>query len=399
MKLSLFAMSTLFASQIANAENLVTNGSFEEDAVNSKWTLLDSVTGWQSEGARFEIQTSRLGIITAADGNQYIELDSTANHSVFQTLATEVGKTYEVSFYYSPRVTGNNRTNKVDVKWNGTTVLNLNATRRGWQSFTLSVEAVSSSSEIRFTGSGTNDSLGGFIDNVAVTEKRACHTGIFGINNYGSAQTGYVYKFDLQTNTFSVVAGAQNTASNIASHNGKLYFMEQLDKGTKASKLWSLDLETGVQVAEADAKSWPIYRSAVTASGQSLRATSKTYMYDYNLQTGEKTVLGKMRYSGDSFSHGDIAYSADNNTLYVLTGKSLYSIDESSMELTLIGHHGINWASGLAISDSGTLYVSGRVSGENAKIYTVNAQTAVSTYVMDAPEHINDLTFVDNYCN
>ncbi|TQF70037.1 DUF642 domain-containing protein [Pseudoalteromonas luteoviolacea] len=399
MKLSLFAMSMLFASQIATADNLITNGSFEQDVVNSKWKLLTAVTGWQSEGAKFEIQTSRLGIIGAQDGKQYIELDSTANHSVFQSVATKAGKTYEVSFYYSPRVTGHQHTNKVDVKWNGATVLNLNATQRGWQSFTLSVEASSNSSEIRFTGAGTNDSLGGFIDNVVVTEKQACYTGIFGINNYGSAQTGYVYKFNLETNTYSVVAGAQNTASNIASHNGKLYFMEQLDSDTKASKLWSLDLETGVQVAEADAKSWPIYRSAVTASGQTLRATSKTYMYDYNLQTGEKTVLGKMRYSGDSFSHGDIAYSADNNTLYVLTGKSLYTIDDGSMDLTLIGHHGINWASGLAISDDGTLYVSGRVSGESAKIYTVNPQTAASTYVMDAPEHINDLTFVDNYCN
>ncbi|MDK2598339.1 DUF642 domain-containing protein [Pseudoalteromonas obscura] len=398
MKLSLFAMSTLFASQTAIADNLVTNGSFEQDVVNSKWKLLSTVSGWQREGARFEIQTSRLGIITAQDGNQYIELDSTANHSVFQTVATEAGKTYEVSFYYSPRVNGNNQTNKVDVKWNGTTVLNLNAAQRGWQSFTLSVEAVSTSSEIRFTGTGTNDSLGGFIDDVVVSEKQACHTGIFGINNYGSFETGYVYKFNIETKTFSVVAGAQNTASNIASHNGKLYFMEQLDSGSKASKLWSLDLETGAQVAETDAKSWPIYRSAVTANGQTLRATSKTYMYDYNLRTGEKTVLGKMRYSGDSFSHGDIAYSADNNTLYVLTGKSLYTIDENSMALTLIGHHGINWASGLAISDDGSLYVSGRVSGENAKIYTVDPQTAVSTYVMDAPEHINDLTFVDNYC-
>ena len=105
-----------------------------------------------------------------------------------------------------------------------------------------------------------------------------------------------------------------------------------------------------------------------------------------------------MRYSGDSFSHGDVAYSADNNVLYVLTGQSLYTIDDGSMELTLIGEHGINWASGLAIADDGTLYVSGRKAGENAKIYSVNPQTADSSYVMDAPEHINDLTFVDNYC-
>lgn len=398
MKLSLLAISTLFASQIATANNLVTNGSFEIDIINSKWTLLDNITGWQSEGAQFEIQTSLLGIISAQDGNQYIELDSTSNYSVFQDLTTEAGKTYEVSFFYSPRIAVNDQTNKVDVKWNGTTVLNLNGNKSGWQSFTLSLEATSNSSELRFSGAGTSDSLGGFIDNVVVTEKKSCHTGIFGINNYGSTEEGYVYKFDLETNTFSVVAGVQNTASNIASHNGKLYFMEQLNSKTKASKIWSLDLETGAQTSEADTISWPIYRSAVSPDGQFLRATSKTYMYDYNLQTGEKTVLGKMRYSGDSFSHGDVAYSVDNNILYVLTGKSLYTIDDSSMELTLVGHHGINWASGLAISDDGTLYVSGRISGESAKIYSINPQTAASTFVMDAPEHINDLTFVDNYC-
>lgn len=399
MKLSLLAISTIFASQIAVANNLVVNGSFEQDVVSSKWTLLNSVTGWQNQGAKFEIQTSRLGIINAQEGSQYIELDSTANYSIFQNIATEAGQSYEVSFYYSARIEGNDKTNKAKVQWNGQTVLDLNSTTRGWQSFNITVTADSDVSELRFVGAGTSDSLGAFIDNVSVVKQQSCQTGIFGINNYGSLETGYVYKFDLDNNSYSVVAGAQNTASNIASYNGKLYFMEQLDAKTKASKLWSLDLETGAQVAEADATSWPIYRSAVTADGQSLRATSKTYMYDYNLQTGEKTVLGKLSYSGDTFSHGDIAYSADNNTLYVLTGKSLYTLDDSSMELTLIGHHGINWASGLAISADGTLYVSGRVSGENAKIYTVNAQTAVATYVMDAPEHINDLTFVDNYCN
>ena len=193
MKLSLIAMSSLFASQFAFADNLITNGSFEQDVVNSKWTLLNTVTGWQNDGARFEIQTSRLGIINAQDGNQYIELDSTANHSVYQNIATQSGKTYEVSFYYSPRVNGNEETNKVDVKWDGVTVLNLNATQRGWQSFSITVEASSESSELRFTGTGKNDSYGRFIDNVSVTENQACHTGIFGINNYGSTESGYVY--------------------------------------------------------------------------------------------------------------------------------------------------------------------------------------------------------------
>ncbi|MGB0989053.1 MAG: hemolysin-type calcium-binding protein, partial [Pseudoalteromonas spongiae] len=104
-------------------------------------------------------------------------------------------------------------------------------------------------------------------------------------------------------------------------------------------------------------------------------------------------------YSGDKFKHGDIAYSADNNTLYVLTGKALYTIDPSTMDLTLVGEHAINWASGLAISEEGTLYVSGRRAGENAKIYSLDPQTAAATYVMDTPARINDLTYVKNYCD
>lgn len=399
MKLSLLAIATLAASHAAAADNLITNGSFEQDVISSKWTLLDDLTGWQRDGAQFEVQTTRLGLIDAQDGSQYIELDSTANYAIYQNVSTTAGQSYEVSFYYSPRIKDNSETNKAEVQWNGETILELNGDTRGWQSFTLTVTADSDTSELRFIGTGTDDTLGALLDNVSVTKKDNCYTGIFGINDYGSAETGYVYKFNLSDNTYSVIAGVNNTASNIANTDGKLFFMEQLDKTTKASKLWSLDLETGAQTEEASATSWPIYRSAVTPDGQFLRSTSKTYMYDFDLATGNKTVLGKMRYSGDSFKHGDVAYSADNNTLYVLTGKALYTIDESDMTLTLIGEHGINWASGLAIADDGTMYVSGRMPGQNAKIYTIDASTAAATLVMDAPEHINDLTFVDNYCD
>ncbi|RRS06477.1 hemolysin-type calcium-binding protein, partial [Pseudoalteromonas sp. J010] len=42
------------------------------------------------------------------------------------------------------------------------------------------------------------------------------------------------------------------------------------------------------------------------------------------------------------------------------------------------------------------LYVSGRNKGEDAKLYTLDANTGEATYIMDAPEHINDLTYVAN---
>ena len=404
MKNSFFKLATLpliIASGFATAStNLVTNGSFEDTAtIKNAWSLLENVPGWQrSANAKFEIQTSSVGIISAQDGNQYIELDSTANYSVMQTLDTEVGNNYEVSFYYSARVEGDATTNKADVYWDGELIASLNATTRGWQKFTFPVKASSTSTELKFVGTGKSDTTGAFIDDVKVTAK--CASGLYGINNYGSNEDGIVYHFDTQTNTYSTVAGLTNTASNIASSNGVLYFMEQLDASTKASQILSLDLANNEQAVLTTTNSYPIYRSAMSADGTKLRATSKTYMYDFDVATGDKTVLGKLSYEGDSFADGDIAYSADNNILYVLSGKALYTIDEGTMELTKIGEHNVAQASGIAIAADGTIYVSGRVKGENAKIYRLDQNTAAATFVMDGPSRVNDLTFVDsNYCN
>ncbi|CAH9059636.1 hypothetical protein PSECIP111951_03072 [Pseudoalteromonas holothuriae] len=383
------------------ANNLVTNGSFEQDVVSQKWTLLNSVTGWQRDGAQFEIQTNSLNIIAAQDGNQYIELDSTANYSMMQNITTSPNQSYVLSFYYSPRVEGDSDTNQAKVFWNGDEVANLNATQRGWQHYSINVTASSETTELKFTGTGESNSYGAFIDNVSVTGTvaRTCSGGLFGINDYGSEQVGYVYYFDLNAANYSILTGLSHTASNIASKEGTLYFMEQQDKATKASKLWTYDLDTNSEVAAADTTSYPIYRSVVTPDGQSLRSTSKTYMYDFDLQTGNKSVLGKLTFAGEDFKHGDIAYSADNNVLYVLTGQALYTLDEANMSLDLIGTHGLQWASGIAIANNGTIYVSARNSSENAKIYTLNPSTAEASYVMDGPAHINDLTFVDSYCS
>ncbi|MBE0378254.1 DUF642 domain-containing protein [Pseudoalteromonas prydzensis] len=407
MKNSFFKLATLpliIASGFAAAStNLVTNGSFENTPTvthhSGQWQLFNNITGWQrSNHAQFEIQTNKLGLITAQHGSQYIELDSTANYSVMQLLDTEVGNSYEISFYYSPRVDGDSTTNKADVYWNGELLANLNATTRGWQKFTFPVKASSTSTELKFVGTGKSDSLGAFIDDVKVTAK--CASGLYGINNFGSNEDGIVYHFDTQTNSYSTVAGLSNTASNIASSNGVLYLMEQLDASTNESQILSFNLADNQQALVTATNSYPIYRSVMSADGTKLRATSKTYMYDFDIATGDKTVLGKLTFPGDSFADGDIAYSADNNVLYVLTGKALYTIDEGSMELTKIGEHNVAQASGIAIAADGTIYVSGRVKGENAKIYMLDQNTAAATFVMDGPSHVNDLTFVDsNYCN
>ncbi|RZM78118.1 hemolysin-type calcium-binding protein [Pseudoalteromonas rubra] len=401
MKLSVLALglsAALISSFAANAsENLITNGSFEQsNTVNGSWSLFKTLPGWNRSSAKFEIQTNRLGLIQAQDGEQYLELDSTRNYSAYQSVATEAGKQYVVSFYYSPRVSNNATTNKATVYWDDQVIAELNGTQRGWQHYTINVTASSNESTLKFVGAGNSDSYGALLDNVSVSAD--CVTGLFGINNYGSAEGGYVYYFDIDAGQYSKVSGVTHTASNIASKDGVLYFMEQTNSKTKASTLWALDLNGNQQYSITNTKSWPLYRSAVTPDGVSLRSTSKTYMYDFDMTSGEKTVLGKLSYPGDDFSHGDIAYSADGNVLYVLTGKALYTLDEGNMELTKIGEHGVNWASGLAITADGKLYVSGREANSNAQIWQMNPDTAVATLVMEGPEHINDLTFVDNFC-
>lgn len=391
-------------SQLADAEiNLVTNGSFEDTTILGGVSFLDSITGWNNIGAKVEIQTPLLNLIPSIAGEQYIELDSTANYAIFQDIATNEGSTYEISFYYSARIAGNLETNIAEVYWNGQLLDTLNSDSVGWKKYTYTVIGAELNTELKFKGAGTSDSLGAFIDDVSVTaqvELNECASGLYGINNFGSNEEGFVYHFNTANNTYSTVAGLSNTASNIASHDGVLYFMEQLNKSTKESQILSLDLDTNEQAFVTSAKSYPIYRSVMSADGMTLRATSKTYMYDFNIETGDKTVLGKLTYPGDSFADGDIAYSADNNVLYVLTGKALYTVDEGSLELTLIGEHGVAQASGIAIANDGTIYVSGRVKGENANIFKLDQNTAQATFVMQGPSHVNDLTFVDgNYCN
>ncbi|MBU77196.1 DUF642 domain-containing protein [Pseudoalteromonas sp. MEBiC 03607] len=396
-KLAVLPLAVASAFAVANT-NLVENGSFEAEVVSGQWQLFNEITGWtRSANAPFEVQTNSLGILKAKDGQQYLELGSTQQYSVSQVVSTEAGKMYEFSFYYSARASGDDTASKVEVFWNGESLGVVNAKFKGWTKYSFTVEASEASSEITLKGIGTGGSTGGFIDNVSVAEVAeycSVKSGLYAINKFGSDTEGYIYHLDPETSAVSPIAGVTNTAANIAGKDGKLYFMEQLDSETRDSKIYSLDLETNTQSELADTNSYTITRSTVSPDGLNLRATSKTYMYDFNLETGAKEVLGKFSFEGEEFTGGDIAYSYDNNVLYLLTDKALYTVDESTLELTLVGEHGVNWASGLAVADDGTIYVTGRKSGQSAKLYTLDQNTAEATFVLRGPAHLNDLTYI-----
>jgi hypothetical protein len=101
---------------------IVTNGSFEDGTGigsvfstpfddlgtpdNSSWDIYTgtSVTGWTSETNGIEIQTSgTLPFIDAYDGENYVELDTTANSGMQQVVQLSVGR-YELTFAFAPRI-------------------------------------------------------------------------------------------------------------------------------------------------------------------------------------------------------------------------------------------------------------------------------------------------------
>src|SRR5450755_1099461 len=86
-----------FATLSLRASNIVLNGSFEDPAIpNGSFSLFTSIPNWSlASGPAIEIQNHVAG--TPFDGNQYVELDSTAESAIFQDLTTVAGVQYFLS--------------------------------------------------------------------------------------------------------------------------------------------------------------------------------------------------------------------------------------------------------------------------------------------------------------
>jgi len=134
-------LAALLASPLlASAANLVTNGSFEANAMpNGSWSIFSNLTGWTG-APNIELRDNVAG--AAYDGLNFVELDTTGNSGMFQDIATTAGAHYSLSFAYSPRP-GTGNTNDINVLWNGSLVQALAGTNAGgannWSVYTLDV--------------------------------------------------------------------------------------------------------------------------------------------------------------------------------------------------------------------------------------------------------------------
>ena len=176
---------------------LIVNGSFENLPANTigspDWEIFHGIPGWTSSGGiPFEIQTGGAGGLAAQSGNALIELDSDtegnpANNNVGDINATGntnatiqqlvpgtvAGQTYELTFWYAPRAGDGTNSAGLKVSFGGVEVLDILANANpyssgSWHQITLTVTATGPSSVLAFTGTGTENEHGAFLDNVSL---------------------------------------------------------------------------------------------------------------------------------------------------------------------------------------------------------------------------------------
>jgi hypothetical protein len=171
----LVALNCLFISSLAMA-NLIQNGGFEDTAVNNNswaWFHSSDVDGWQ--GSNVEIWHN-YGNFASYQGSQHAELNAHPSDGnafvLFQSFATVIGNTYDLSFVYAAR-SNTDEAFSVNVQSGSNSPLVNNVIDdhivRVWSAFNVQFEATDLLTTLTFTSitpySGT---VGNFIDSVQV---------------------------------------------------------------------------------------------------------------------------------------------------------------------------------------------------------------------------------------
>jgi hypothetical protein len=167
------ALAASFGAAHADTSNLVVDGSFEDQSqAAGTWNVYNAINGWTTvSGSGIELRDQVAG--NAFDGKNFVELDSNSNSAMAQTLTTTAGSLYNLSFAYSPRGGVDAASNPIEVLWDGVSIATVTGSGIGqagnvWSIFNYAVTGHGSDT-LTFRAVGTNDSVGGSLDAVAVT--------------------------------------------------------------------------------------------------------------------------------------------------------------------------------------------------------------------------------------
>jgi len=157
---------------LADGSNLVLNGSFESVLIKSsnRWEIFSNVTGWTGGAGGIEVRNNVVGL--ASDGSNFVELDTTANSSMFQTVATQANQRYTLSFFYADRVGNGSVSNGLDWSLDGSQWSSVGGGNGGashdWKQLSVDFTA-SGATTLYFRASGRSDQLGTSLDQISIT--------------------------------------------------------------------------------------------------------------------------------------------------------------------------------------------------------------------------------------
>jgi len=152
-------------------DNMLVNGSFEAASVAAgQWADFDAIAGWTAvSGGTIELWNSLNGV-RATDGSNFGELDFLgAQDGLFQTITTEAGQKYDLSFDARSRLGMTPATTAMEVLWNDSVVARVLPANQ-WDSHTFTVTGTGGQDRLTLreaAGQG-RDGLGALYDNVSL---------------------------------------------------------------------------------------------------------------------------------------------------------------------------------------------------------------------------------------
>ena len=155
--------------------NLVVNGSFEQPDTPAPGSgFYESIPGWElSFGPAIEVHDHHPGGGDAAEGQQFVELDSHEASGIHQFIPTIPGSLYKLTFAFAPRPGYGAGQNGLSVVWDGQEIDLLTADGTAhdtpvWTTHSYTITAENGLSRLDFLYVGEPDENGTFVDDVWV---------------------------------------------------------------------------------------------------------------------------------------------------------------------------------------------------------------------------------------
>ena len=167
--------ASLLAAGAASAAVVQFSGFETPDVAFNDYDIFDTADGWtKSAGTSgIEIQDHVAGDPAPTGGDQFVELDSNFNSSMFYTFAS--AGTFKIDFLFSPRPGIGPGSNPISLYLNGVLLAPPGTLTGGplgatdWNAYGSNAFNAGVGDTLLFAAEGESDSLGGYIDNITIS--------------------------------------------------------------------------------------------------------------------------------------------------------------------------------------------------------------------------------------